>query len=320
MTARAALGCAGLTSHSGSIAVEPLVNLSTALAQAIHHASGIDVAGATLQPVSGGSIHHAARIGLGERAFFLKRNRADALAQFEAEADGLAALAATGTFRVPRVLGCGRSEDEAFLLLEYLHLRPLASDEDGQRFAEALAQLHRDTGEHYGWPRDNFIGPSPQVNTESDGWARFFIQHRLTPQLQRARAKGYAGALGRDADAMLERVPGLFVDYRPQPSLLHGDLWNGNAAIDNTGRPAIFDPAIYRGDRDADLAMSELFGGFPHSFYVAYRRAWPMAEGYEQRKTLYNLYHVLNHLNLFGRGYLGQAERMVRGLYMELRR
>lgn len=300
--------------------MEPPIKLSAALAHAIQRASGVDVARATLQPVSGGSINMAYRVGVGEQSFFLKCSDADALPQFEAEADGLAALAATNTFRIPQVLGCGATDDDAFLLLEHLNLRPLAGDEDGQRFAGALAQLHHHIGEHYGWPRDNFIGRSPQVNTASDGWARFFIQYRLTPQLERARAKGYAGALGRDADAMLDRVPGLFVDYRPQPSLLHGDLWNGNAAIDEAGRPAIFDPAVYRGDRDADLAMSELFGGFPHSFYVAYRRAWPMAEGYEQRKTLYNLYHVLNHLNLFGRGYLGQAERMVWSLYMELRR
>ena len=300
--------------------MEPLSNLSAALAQAIQHASGIDVTGATLQRVSGGSINRAYHVRVGEQSFFLKLNSAQALPMFEAEADGLAALAATDTFRVPRVLGCGRTEDDAFLLLEYLQLRPLASDEDGQRFAEALVQLHHDTGEHYGWPRDNFIGAAPQANTPGDGWARFFINHRLIPQLERARAKGYAGVLGRDADALLERAPGLFVDYRPQPSLLHGDLWHGNAAIDEAGRPAIFDPAVYRGDRDADLAMSELFGGFPSSFYIAYRRAWPMADGYEQRKTLYNLYHVLNHLNLFGRGYLGQAERMIRGLYMELRR
>ncbi|MCZ4303217.1 fructosamine kinase family protein [Zoogloeaceae bacterium G21618-S1] len=293
---------------------------SAALAQAIAHVSGIDVTRALLQRVSGGSINRAYHVHLGEQSYFLKCNGADTQPLFEAEADGLVALAASDAFRVPHVLGSGATGDEAFLLLEHLSLRPLASDDDGQRFAEALVQLHRDTGVHYGWPRDNFIGATPQANPQGDGWAQFFIKHRLIPQLELARAKGYAGALGRDADALLERVPGLFVDYRPQPSLLHGDLWNGNAAMDDTGRPAIFDPAVYRGDRDADLAMSELFGGFPHSFYVAYRRAWPPVDGYEQRKTLYNLYHVLNHLNLFGRGYLGQAERMIRGLYMELRR
>ncbi|MCB1958989.1 MAG: fructosamine kinase family protein [Rhodocyclaceae bacterium] len=294
--------------------------LNAALAQAIEPLSGVNLAGAALQPVSGGSINRAYRVDVGGQVFFLKLNRAEALAQFEAEADGLAALAATGAFRVPRVLGCGGSEAAAFLLLEFLTLRPLASDADGQCFAEALAQLHRDTGERYGWPRDNFIGGTPQTNTPQDGWARFFVKQRLAPQIEAARAQGHAGALGRDADALLERVPGLFVDYRPPPSLLHGDLWHGNAAIDEAGRPAIFDPAVYRGDRDADLAMCELFGGFPGSFYAAYRRAWPPAAGGEQRKSLYKLYHVLNHLNLFGRGYLGQAERMIRALYAELRR
>lgn len=158
------------------------------------------------------------------------------------------------------------------------------------------------------------IGANPQANHRHEAWARFFVDCRLRPQLEMARARGYGGALGRAADPLLERVPAMFLEYCPRPSLLHGDLWNGNAAMDEAGRPVLFDPAVYRGDRETDLAMSERFGGFPAAFYVAYRSAWPLAEGYEQRKTLYNLYHVLNHLNLFGRGYLGQAERMLRTL------
>lgn len=294
--------------------------LDAEIAHALGAASDIDFSGAEARPVGGGCIHRAQDVRAGARRYFLKLNDAAALPMFAAEADGLDALARCDAFRVPRALAWGEAGARAFLLLECLELRPLATDEDGQRFARALVQLHRDIGEHYGWGRDNFIGANPQVNTPRDGWAQFFIKHRLMPQLQMARAKGYGGALGRDADQLIERVPALFLEYCPRPSLLHGDLWHGNAAMDAEGRPAIFDPAVYRGDRDADLAMSELFGGFPTAFYVAYRAAWPLAEGYEQRKMLYNLYHVLNHLNLFGRGYLGQAERMIRALYFELRR
>lgn len=290
------------------------------LARALKAASGIDFAGARLDPVGGGCINRTLEVHAGDRTYFLKLNNAAALPMFEAEVDGLAALAACDAFRVPRPLACGATDDEAFLLLEHLPLRPLASADDGRRFAEALVELHRDTGERFGWTRDNYIGATPQHNTPHDGWARFLVECRLLPQLQMARAKGHGGALGRDADKLLERIPALFLDYRPRPSLLHGDLWNGNAAIAADGKPVIFDPAVYRGDRDADLAMSELFGGFPASFYATYRSAWPPAEGYELRKTLYNLYHILNHLNLFGRAYLGQAERMIRTLATELLR
>ncbi len=287
--------------------------LSGELAQALTAACGVDLARAEVRAL-GGSIHAARVVRAGGHAFFLKSGVAAALPVFEAEVDGLAALAACGAFRVPRVFGCGRSGDEAWLLLEYLELRPLSSADDGARFGAALAALHDDVGASFGWPRDNFIGASPQANTAHAVWARFFIDRRLRPQLQRARALGYGGALGAEADAMLERVPALFLDDCPRPSLVHGDLWHGNAAVDAEGRPALFDPAVHRADREVDLAMSELFGGFPPAFYAAYRSARPLAEGYEQRKTLYNLYHVLNHLNLFGRAYLGQAERMVKAL------
>lgn len=295
--------------------------LAAELASALAAATGLDLNGATARAAGGGCIHRAQVLHAADgRRYFLKLNAPHALPMFEAEADGLAALAACDAFRVPRVLACGATPANAFLLLEHLELRPLAGAEDGQRFAHALVELHRHTGTQFGWPRDNFIGANPQANTRQDGWARFFIEHRLRPQLQMARSKGFGASFMRDAEAALERVPAIFLEYRPQPSLLHGDLWSGNAAMDADGRPVIFDPAVYRGDRDADLAMTELFGGFPTAFYAAYRSAWPPADGYELRKTLYNLYHILNHLNLFGRSYLGQTERMIRSLAYELRR
>lgn len=288
------------------------------LAHALTSATGIDFSRADARPVVGGCIHSCLEVRVGDGRYFLKHNARDALATFEAEAEGLAALAACDAFRVPRPVAWGATDGDAFLLLEYLELRPVTSAEDGRRFARALVALHRaghgEAGRRFGWPRDNFIGGNPQLNGEEEGWAHFFATRRLAPQLRMARARGYGGALGSLADRLLERMRVLFVDYRPRPSLLHGDLWGGNAAMDGAGRPAIFDPAVYRGDREADLAMTELFGGFPAAFHAEYRAAWPLAAGYEQRKTLYNLYHVLNHLNLFGAGYLDQAERMVRAL------
>ena len=230
--------------------------------------------------------------------------------------DGLAALADTNAFRVPCPLCCGVLDGQAFLVLEYLDLRPLALREEAVACGRALAALHRHSGTRYGWRRDNFIGATPQINTEHDNWPRFFAAARLLPQLERAAAHGRA--LQKKGESLAEKLPAFFLDHRPQPSLLHGDLWHGNAAMCGE-MPAVFDPAVYFGDRETDLAMTELFGGFPETFHAAYREAWPLAEGYETRKTLYNLYHVLNHLNLFGSGYLRQAERMIDALLAELR-
>lgn len=295
--------------------------LNPELAHALKTASGVDFSGAAAQAARGGSINRCAVLHTTDgRPYFLKLNAPGALTAFEAEADGLHALAACDAFRIPRPLAWGSTADEAFLLLEYLDLRPVSSPEDGRRFALALAVLHRDACGPFGWPRDNFIGATPQANTPEEGWARFFVNHRLRPQLRLAREKGYGTAIGREIEEALERVPALFLEYRPRPSLLHGDLWHGNAAVSPDGTPVLFDPAVYRGDRETDIAMTELFGGFPTAFYAAYRTANPLADGYEERKTLYSLYHVLNHLNLFGRAYLGQVERMIRSVVATLRR
>lgn len=273
---------------------------------------------ATCEPLAGGSIHAASAVQDGERRWFIKTNSAGALRQFEVEAAGLDLLAQSGSFRVPRVLGWGENGTQAWLLLEWLNLARPAGAADGAEFARSLAQMHRHTAQQFGLAGDNFIGANPQLNTCAGAWPYFFAQRRLAPQLDWARAKGYGGQLQSHGAYLVEKLAGFFVDHRPQASLLHGDLWIGNAAMCD-GRPALFDPAVYYGDRETDLAMAELFGGFPASFYPAYREIWPLAEGYEQRKQLYNLYHVLNHLNLFGRGYLRQAERMAAMLAAELR-
>jgi fructosamine-3-kinase len=292
------------------------MSLQESLSAEIGRALGRPFRAQTMREAGGGCIHRALVLEGGGKRWFVKLNAAQALPMFEAEQDGLAALAATNAFRVPRPLCSGIVEGQACLVLEYLDLRPIAERGDAVACGRALAALHRTTGARYGWPRDNFIGATPQSNVEHDSWARFFAEARLRPQLARAAAHG--AALLKKGESLADKLPALFLDYRPQASLLHGDLWHGNAALCGEA-PAVFDPAVYHGDRETDLAMTELFGGFPEAFYAAYREAWPLSEGYETRKTLYNLYHVLNHLNLFGSGYLGQAERMIERLLAELK-
>lgn len=271
-----------------------------------------------VREVGGGSICRSLEVACKGERYFVKLDRDAAL--FEAEAEGLRALADCPALRVPRVIACGRYDETAFLVLEHLVLKPVTSREDAVAAAHALAELHRIRGETHGWHRDNFIGRTPQLNTPHRTWPYFFTHRRLLPQLELAKQKGHGGKLQSDGERLSEKLAALFVDYQPQPSLLHGDLWHGNAAMDETGRFVVFDPATYFGDRETDLAMTELFGGFPERFYAAYREAWPLAPGFETRKMLYNLYHVLNHLNLFGGGYLRQAERMTAALLSEVGR
>jgi fructosamine-3-kinase len=249
---------------------------------------------------------------------FVKTGGAEDLPRLAAEVAGLAALRATGTVRVPQVVACGLLAGRARLEIEFLDLRPL-DRASGSLLGRQLADLHRHVGERFGFAEDNWIGGSPQANGWYEEWPRFFAERRLRPQLQWARGKGMDRKLVEQGESLADRLAAFFVDYHPKPSLLHGDLWGGNAAALPDGTPVIFDPAVYHGDREADVAMSELFGGFPESFYAAYRAAWPLDPGYETRKTLYNLYHVLNHYNLFGAGYLNQARRMTDRLLAELR-
>lgn len=268
-------------------------------------------------PVGGGSINTCYCLQGGGHAYFAKLNQASGLAMFEAERDGLAELAAAGSIRVPVPVCSGQVEGSAFLVMKYIRFgRTLPGS--AARLGRELASLHRHTGEAFGWWRDNTIGSTPQPNAEDGDWVRFWRDQRLGHQLQLAAQHGFGGSLQRRGELLLERLPAFFAAYRPVPSLLHGDLWGGNYAMDEEGAPVIFDPAVYYGDREADLAMTELFGGFPEDFYAAYHEAWPLDAGYGQRKTLYKLYHVLNHANLFGGGYAHQAERMTEQLLSEL--
>ena len=218
--------------------------------------------------------------------------------------------------RIPQVLGTTLTSDLALLALEWIELRSTTPNSDRQ-LGEQLAQLHRVTKPMYGWKRGNFIGATSQVNLWSRDWLDFWRTHRFEPQLDTAVASAHAAFIERAA-LLNTLMDSFFAGYKPQASLLHGDLWSGNYAADSSDTPAIFDPAVYFGDRECDLAMTRLFGGFSHDFYSAYENAWPLDAGWRQRVELYNLYHVLNHYNLFGGNYLSQAEGMIERLLSEL--
>ena len=268
-------------------------------------------------PVGGGCINQAVVLSDAERRYFVKLNRAHRLPMFEAEAAGLEEMAATHSIRVPRPLCTGVAGDQSYIAMEHIQMGGHRRGGAAQAGRE-LAAMHRATRKDFGWHRDNTIGSTPQPNTPSDDWVAFWRDRRLGFQLGLAARNGYEGRLQSLGERLLAEFPA-FIEHAPRPSLLHGDLWGGNLAFDADGNPVIFDPAVYYGDREADLAMTELFGGFGGDFYAAYQDDWPLDPGYRVRKTLYNLYHILNHLNLFGGGYLGQAEGMMERLLAELR-
>jgi len=287
------------------------------LLQHLEQATGQALQNPVLRPVSGGDINSSYRLQADGVNWFIKLNRAALKEMFAAEAAGLQELAATKTIRIPQVIQTGKFQQQAYLLLEYIELSSL-SRRSASLFGQQLAQLHRLRQPWFGWHRDNTIGATPQFNSRYEKWPDFWREQRLGRQLQFAAANGANRATLNQAEKLLARSNEFFTDYQPQPALLHGDLWGGNAAADQQGNPVIFDPACYYGDREADLAMTELFGGFGQDFYVAYQDDYPLDAGYPVRKTLYNLYHILNHFNLFGGGYLGQAGSMMGRLLAEL--
>ncbi len=284
---------------------------------AIAAATGERFAVETIHDVGGGCIHHAYRVEGGRRCYFAKLNDVAAAEMFAAEAEALNALRATATVRVPAPICWGVAGEAAYLILEHLDLGGETAS-SAELLGMQLAQLHRHAGQYYGWHRDNAIGSTPQLNSPDDNWPHFWREQRLAYQLRLTARHGFGGSLQRKGERLLHVLGPAFAGHTPPPSLLHGDLWSGNHAALRDGRPVIFDPACYYGDRETDLAMTELFGGFSPRFYAAYREHYPLNEGYPLRKILYNLYHVLNHVNLFGGGYASQAEHMMDSLLSEL--
>ena len=268
--------------------------------------------------MGGGCINRAVLLEGGGKHYFVKLNQSALIKMFEAEAEGLKAIQATQTLRVPVPICLGTQDDTAYLVLEYIELGIPNTDSLAQLGAR-LAALHQTTATRFGWHLDNTIGSTPQINTYTNGWVEFVREYRLGYQLELAIKNGISSSIATSGENLLTNLDGFFRAYVPIPSLVHGDLWGGNYSVDQDGAPVVFDPAVYFGDREADLAMTELFGGFDRSFYRSYESAWPLDEGYAVRKTLYNLYHVLNHFNLFGGGYGAQAQNMIHKLLADVR-
>ena len=279
--------------------------------------------------IGGGCINQGYSISDNNCTYFIKLNQASGIDMFEAEALGLQQMWDTQTIRIPKPICWGIADSSAYLVLEWLELGRNANPNAWLEMGRQLAAMHRCSppnppnlgGEEkqppnlgkeekglFGWERNNTIGSTPQINTWTSDWAEFFTEHRIGYQLKLAKRRGGSFSQG---ERLLKAIPELLAGYQPQPSLVHGDLWSGNASITASGEPAIFDPAAYYGDREVDIAMTELFGGFPAAFYRGYNEAWPLDSGYDRRKTLYNLYHILNHFNLFGGSYGSQANRMI---------
>lgn len=264
------------------------------------------------RPVSGGDISAAWRVESEDCPVFLKTGPESSAEMFLAEAEGLSELGSANTIRVPAVLAADIIGGTAFIALEWLNFET-ASAASQRLLGEQLAAMHRVTKQRFGWHRDNTIGLTPQHNAWSQDWVTFFKEHRLGYQLELAARNGFTGELQELGARLQKRLPVFFEGYEPAASLLHGDLWGGNWAT-CAGTPVIFDPAVYYGDRETDLAMTRLFGGFGRGFYKAYEAAWPLEPGHGARQHLYQLYHVLNHLNLFGSGYHGRAIALMREL------
>lgn len=267
------------------------------------------------EPVSGGDIHEAARIVLSDgRTLFVKYNPEPLPGLFEVEERGLALLRSTQTVRVPEVYAAAEATEKhpAFLLMEWIE--PGGSSPDTLRaFGRGLAHLHRHSGEFYGLDHDNYIGSLPQPNTPTRSWVEFYRERRLGVQMELAGERGRLPAKRRERlERLRERLEEFIDESHVKPSLLHGDLWGGNYLISSEGEAVLIDPAVYYGDREVELAFTELFGGFPPEFYEGYREVWPLDPGYEERKPLYQLYPLLVHLNLFGEGYGGRVDRVLR--------
>jgi len=288
-------------------------SLWSEIERAIGAAAGASFAIESRAGAGGGCINECHVVRGRGQAYFVKLNAPARQEMFAAEAAGLEEIGGTRAIRVPLPVCHGANREASWIVLEHLQLEP-ATGEAWCALGTRLARLHRVTAATHGWKRDNTIGATPQVNTPDADWIAFWRERRLGFQLALARSNGHGGRLSERGARLMENLPAFFGGYRPAPSLLHGDLWSGNAAMTAGGEPVIYDPAVYYGDRETDLAMTELFGGFPRQFHDAYRAEFPLDPGYESRKALYNLYHVLNHLNLFGGGYGAQAERMIDGL------
>lgn len=256
--------------------------------------------------VSGGSINDCFQVKTTNGSFFLKVNSAVTYpGMFEAEFKGLDLLITSTGLTIPKPLFLGALGKDAYLMMEYLGTGP-HGPEFWQSFGRSLARLHRHTQADFGMGHNNYIGSLPQSNAPHSTWTEFFIQERLEVQLKRAHDRNKIGAdILLRMEKLFYRLDALFPEEHP--ALLHGDLWSGNFFSGPDGKACIFDPAVYYGHREMDIGMSKLFGGFDLEFYNAYNTEWPLADDWESRVDIANLYPLLVHVNLFGSGYLSQV-------------
>lgn len=297
-----------------SLGADPGSKRARSIAESVAQTLGLPLVGLRLQPLGGNTLQATWRLVVPERQaghnLFIKTVAWAARDRLEAEADGLRALANCSPLAIPEQYGLGEvatvSEPLAWLALEWLDLKSLRGPAE-LALGQGLAALHARTGPHYGWHRGNWLGASPQSNSAHVSWASFFAEQRLRPQFDRAMRRWPNRGLEVHKAEVLAAWQMLAGSHQPPASLIHGDLWIGNAAALPDGRPAIFDPAVHHADRECDLAMMRLFGGFSETAFAAYEQAWPLPPGHEQRLGFYQLYHLLNHANLFGAGYLEQS-------------
>jgi|AntRauTorcE11898_2_1112593.scaffolds.fasta_scaffold11459_3 fructosamine-3-kinase len=266
-----------------------------------------------IRPISGGSINQAAKITTGDnQTFFLKWNASAASDMFPKEEKGLSLLySAKSGLLVPEIIGSGSTRENIdFLVIEFIP-QGSANTDSAQQFGRRLAALHKNTADHYGLEHDNYIGKLPQSNTQHGNWTEFFVEERLQPQLRAAIKNGkFSSSITKNFEQLYNQLPDSLADE--PPSLLHGDLWGGNYFYDDKGKPVIFDPAVYYGNREIEIAFTHLFGGFSSGFYEAYKQAFPMQPNFNERKDIYNLYPLLVHTNLFGGSYARQVKKIVK--------
>jgi len=274
----------------------------------IEHHLGEAVSG--FHSLSGGCIANSQKITTKSgRSFFLKSGFEGKM--FQNEAAGLRELSKPRVIKVPEVI----IEGKDFLMLEFIS-QGYKKEDFFEDFGRRFAEMHKFSSESFGFYEDNFIGSTPQPNipedTEADNWTEFYFNKRLLYQYKLSEKKGYATDKLRKGFILLEKkISDILKGCEESPSLLHGDLWSGNYMCDENGEVVLIDPAVYYGHREADLAMTKLFGGFPEIFYKSYNNCMALSPGYEYRESIYLLYHVMNHLNLFGCGYLSQAEKLL---------
>ncbi|MBE9567636.1 MAG: fructosamine kinase family protein [Proteobacteria bacterium] len=286
------------------------------ISEHIKNSTGLPFSVKQQRVIGGGSIN-VAYLLIAENGvqYFVKVNSAGREGMFAAEARGLQALASAGAIKVPQPVCYGDDGRQSYIVLEHLEMHGAA---DQRVLGVQLAAMHKVTAEHYGWDIDNTIGATFQPNKQSDDWLDFWSHQRLGFQLQLAAKNGYGGELQSLGEKLLLEMPKLFSRHDVSASMLHGDLWGGNVAGLQDGTPVIFDPAFYYGDREADIAMTYVFGGFTQDFYASYQDVYPLDDGFAVRKTFYNIYHIINHLNLFGGGYHDQAIRMLQQVLAEI--